>query len=83
MLAKYIYLRGTCFIKLCNYGVNMDKEGQYNYQAYYQYFNYKFLQPNNFDKNNTSIIRDKWINGSPVNNINKKGQETLKTAYGI
>ena len=30
-----------------------------------------------------SIIRNKGINGSPVYNIGKRGQEMLKTVYGI
>ena len=36
-----------------------------------------------FDKNDTSIIEDKGINGNPVYNIGKRGQEMLKTAYDI
>ena len=35
------------------------------------------------NKNNTSIIENKGINDNPIYNIGKKGQETLKTAYGI
>ena len=50
----------------------MDKGGQYNYQAYYRYFSYKFLRLNNFDKNNTSIIGDRGIKGNPIYNIGKR-----------
>ena len=50
----------------------MNKEGQCNYQAYYRYFNYKFLRPTDFNKNNTNIIRDNGINGIAIYNINKK-----------
>ena len=38
---------------------------------------------NDFNKNNTNIIRNKGIDGNPVYNINKKGQEMPKTAYDI
>ena len=46
-------------------------------------FNYKFLRPNDFDKSNNGIIKDKGINSGAIYNINKRGQEILKTAYGI
>ena len=34
-------------------------------------------------KKNTSIIRDKGINGNPVCNIGIRGQEILKIIYSI
>ena len=46
-------------------------------------FNYKFLQPNDCNKNNTNIIGNKGIKNNPIYNIDKRGQEILKTAYGI
>ena len=34
-------------------------------------------------KNNTNIIGNKRINGNPVYNVGKRGQEILQIAYGI
>ena len=80
---EYIYLRGTCIIKPYNYKVIIDEGEWYNYEARYRYFNYKLPWPNDCNKGNTGIVKNKGINSGAFRNISKKGQEILKTAYSI